>query len=200
MKESVYNLEVQNKSIENKIVFGLERVTEAFRVMLWEKAKEYKLSPIQIQILIFINNHDNRLCTVSYLANEYNMTKATISDSVKSLLQKELIVKLIDEDDSRSYRIGLTAKGNDLALQLADYSDTMLNPIESLSIDNKSFLWEIISKLIRDLQRSGAISMQRMCYTCSYYSEKDNSAFCNLLNQQLHTTDIRLDCPEHKSS
>lgn len=200
MKESVYNLEVQNKSIENKIVFGLERVTEAFRVMLWEKAKEYKLSPIQIQILIFINNHDNRLCTVSYLANEYNMTKATISDSVKSLLQKELIVKLIDEDDSRSYRIGLTAKGNDLALQLTDYSDTMLNPIKSLSIDNKSFLWEIISKLIRDLQRSGAISMQRMCYTCSYYSEKDNSAFCNLLNQQLHTTDIRLDCPEHKSS
>jgi hypothetical protein len=54
MKKSSFDLEHQNSKIESKIVASLERISEAFRVLLWNESKENSLSPIQIQILIFI--------------------------------------------------------------------------------------------------------------------------------------------------
>ena len=90
MKYSSFNLNEQNQKIESRIVVALERISEAFRVLLWNESKENSLSPIQIQILIFIYFHSTEKCKVGYLADEFNMTKATISDSVKVLLSKEL--------------------------------------------------------------------------------------------------------------
>jgi len=48
-----------------------------------------KVSPIQIQILLFCASHKQENLKVSFLANEFDLTKATISDSVKVLIKKE---------------------------------------------------------------------------------------------------------------
>ena len=88
---SVFNLENQNANLDNKIVAGLERLSQVFRILLWEKAKEHSLSPIQIQLLIFIRHHSADKTTISYLAQEFNFTKPTISDAIKILEQKKLV-------------------------------------------------------------------------------------------------------------
>ncbi|WP_332911571.1 MarR family winged helix-turn-helix transcriptional regulator [Algoriphagus boritolerans] len=111
MKHSTFNLNEQNQKIESRIVVALERISEAFRVLLWNESKENSLSPIQIQILIFIHFHDLEKCKVGYLADEFNMTKATISDSVRVLLSKELVTKETDPIDTRSYTLSLTDEG-----------------------------------------------------------------------------------------
>ena len=54
MEKSSFHLTEQNQKIESRIVVALERISEAFRVLLWNESKENSLSPIQIQILIFI--------------------------------------------------------------------------------------------------------------------------------------------------
>ena len=108
MKHSSFNLNEQNQKIESRIVVALERISEAFRVLLWNESKENSLSPIQIQILIFIYFHSLEKCKVGYLADEFNMTKATISDSVKILLSKELVTKETDPIDTRSFSLSLT--------------------------------------------------------------------------------------------
>ena len=41
MKKSAFDLEHQNLSIESKIVASLERVSQAFRVLLWNESKEF---------------------------------------------------------------------------------------------------------------------------------------------------------------
>ena len=79
--------------IENKIIVGLERVSEAFKSLLWEKAKLHGLSPIQIQILLFIQTHRRELCSVSHLAQEFEVTKPTVSDAVRVLDKKGLVEK-----------------------------------------------------------------------------------------------------------
>ena len=79
--------------LNQKIVNSLERISQAFRVLLWNESKEYGLSPIQIQILIFLFTHSPEKRKISYLAREFDMTKATISDSVKVLFQKSLVTK-----------------------------------------------------------------------------------------------------------
>src|SRR5690554_5951150 len=115
MKHSSFHLTEQNQKIESRIVVALERISEAFRVLLWNESKENSLSPIQIQILIFIYFHSTEKCKVGYLADEFNMTKATISDSVKVLLSKELLTKETDPIDTRSFSLLLTNEGKKIA-------------------------------------------------------------------------------------
>ncbi|REJ83799.1 MAG: MarR family transcriptional regulator [Bacteroidetes bacterium] len=199
MSKSDFNLTIQNKSTESKIVASLERIAQAFRVLLWQESKEHSLSPIQVQILIFLRFHSEEKRKVSYLADEFNMTKATISDTVKTLEQKQLITKETEQHDTRSYIIGLTTKGKEIADQTASFSREIYKPIESLSPDDKENLLLSMLNIIRHLNKTGIITIQRMCMTCNYYeySEKSQKHFCRLLNQNLKTTDLRIDCPEH---
>jgi DNA-binding MarR family transcriptional regulator len=193
---SVFNLESQNANLDNKIVAGLERLSQVFRILLWEKAKEQSLSPIQIQLLIFIAYHSQEKTTISYLAKEFNFTKPTISDAIKTLEQKGLITKSIDEKDTRSYTIQLTELGK----KAVEETDNFTNPITEIICktdpNEKLILWENISSLILQLNKLDIISVQRTCYNCKHYTVSNEMNFCNLLNQQLDIQNIRIDCEE----
>jgi len=57
MHQSDFNLIHQNQNTESKIVASLERIAQAFRVLLWQESKEFALMPIQVQVLIFLLHH-----------------------------------------------------------------------------------------------------------------------------------------------
>ncbi len=196
---SASNLAKQNSSIDNKIVAGLERLSQVFRILLWEKAKAFSLSPIQIQLLIFIRHHSPDKATISYLAREFNFTKPTISDAVKVLEQKKLVRKLADATDTRSYTIQLTAAGKKIVAETENYTDTLTALIGRINEKNKLILWQNISDLITQLNRLGIIGVQRTCVNCKHYKTRNNAPFCNLLNQRLATKDIRIDCEEFEN-
>ncbi len=196
--KSPFDLNRQNKKIESKIVVALERISEAYRVLLWNESKENALSPIQIQVLIFLLFHTKEQCKVSYLAQEFNMTKATISDSVKLLLQKGLIQKFDDPIDTRSYIIGLTDEGKLTAKKSANFAFSIEKPLGSLTNEQKETILSGLLKLIYELNRAGIITIQRMCFTCSHYQNNNGKHYCKLLQSKLVTMDLRVDCPEHE--
>jgi DNA-binding MarR family transcriptional regulator len=195
---SVFNLNDQNEDLDSKITVGLEKIASVFRYLIWEDAKDLKLSPIQLQILIFVNYHSSEYATVSYLSKEFSVTKPTISDAVKSLELKELIQKNIDLNDSRSYTIQLTNFGKEYVLKSESFASPLLQLIQDVDTQSKKQLWETLSKLIYQLHQKDIITVQRICYSCSFYSEKAGKSYCNLLNKDLKKEDIRIDCPEHK--
>lgn len=199
MSKSDFDLSYQNKSIESKIVISLERIAQAFRVLLWQESKEHSLSPIQVQVLIFLYYHSEEKCKVSYLADEFSMTKATISDTVKTLEQKKLIEKSYEPHDTRSYIIKLTNTGKAIADKVSLFSKEILKPVDKLYMEDKQSLLLSLLNIIRHLNQSGVITLQRMCMTCVNYKLTENGQqhFCKLLNQKLHVTDLRIDCPEH---
>jgi len=199
MNKSSFHLTEQNQKIESRIVVALERISEAFRVLLWNESKQNSLSPIQIQILIFISFHSVEKCKVGYLANEFNMTKATISDSVKVLLSKGLVTKEIDPIDTRSYTLSLTDEGKKIAKKASFFASSIEQPIEKLTEEQKIIMLNGLLKLIYDLNKSGIITIQRMCFNCSYYKTEKGLHYCNLLNTKLAESEIRVDCPEHKT-
>jgi DNA-binding MarR family transcriptional regulator len=193
---SVFNLDNQNANLDSKIVAGLERLSQVFRILLWEKAKKHSLSPIQIQLLIFIRHHSADKTTISYLAQEFNFTKPTISDAIKILEQKKLIQKSIDKNDTRSYTINLTAAGKKIVLETEDFANPVTEIIFKTSDTDKIVLWENVSNLIVRLNKLEIISVQRTCFNCKYYSIKNKNHFCNLLDLKLFTQNIRIDCGE----
>ena len=195
---SSFNLNEQNSKIESKIVVALERISEAFRVLLWNESKGNSLSPIQIQILIFLFFHPDKKSRVGYLANEFNMTKATISDSIKALFKKGFIEKQEDRKDSRSFTIHLTEEGKSVAKRASTFASAIEKPITSLDNLQKEAMLNGLLKLIHDLNQAGVITTQRMCFTCSNYRMENGKHYCNLLKTYLAEEEIRIDCPEHE--
>ncbi len=196
MSKSIFNIPFQHNDLNSKIVIGLERISEVFRTLLWEHAKNIGLSPIQIQILIFIAYHKKGLCTVSHLAKEFNLTKPTISDAVKALEKKELITKNKIATDSRSYYISLSVKGKDLVSKTEDFANPIKKQLENFETSQQESLFQSIASLIYKLNRTGVLSVQRTCYACKFYEKGKKNDYCNLINTDLKSTDIRLDCPE----
>lgn len=196
MDQSDFDLVWQHQSVESKIVASLERISEAFRVLLWQESKEFGLSPIQVQVLIFLLYHSSDKRKVSYLAAEFNMTKATISDTIKILEQKGLISREYGQADARSYVIHLTPIGREVAGRTSLFTGQIRQPIEQMQQENKDELLLSLLQIIRYLNRAGVITIQRMCMSCLYYSSLDKGHYCRLLHQQLLVTDLRIDCPD----
>lgn len=197
---SIFNLITQNQDLDSKIVAGLERLSQVFKTLLWEKAKAHGLSPIQIQILIFLQYHSIEKSTVSYLAKEFSVTKPTISDAIKILEQKQLIGKFPDGKDSRSYIIQLTDAGKNIVMETEDFPDPLTNFFGTTKQEEKEVIWNNISDLILRLNKADIINVQRTCYNCRYYSYDGEEHFCNLLNIMLEKKHIRIDCPEFELS
>jgi len=196
MRKSIFNPENQQQDTASKIVAGLERISEAFKALLWEKAKVLGLSPIQIRILLFVAYHKDALCNVSHLAKEFNITKPTVSDAVRILANKELIVKDFSSSDSRSYTILLSEKGNDIVAQTENFADPLKKQFDGMPSKDLELLFQNISKVIYGLHRNNILSVQRTCYGCAFYDKRTSGDYCKLLETSLMPKDIRLDCPE----
>lgn len=196
MDNSIFNTTTQQENLSNKIVVGLERISEAFKVLLWNQAKVLGLSPIQIQILIFIAYHKEALCNVSHLAKEFNVTKPTISDAVKVLEKKGFIKKIPSSIDSRSYSMLLSDHGKKVVETTNTFANPIKNQVEKIEGENLESLYTSLSQLIYNLNKVGILNVQRTCYACIFYEQKNNQHFCNFLEKPLADKEIRIDCPE----
>ncbi|MFD2824358.1 MarR family winged helix-turn-helix transcriptional regulator [Lacinutrix iliipiscaria] len=196
MTKSAFNIKQQETNLTSKIVVGLERVSEAFKVLLWEHAKAIGLSPIQIQILIFIAHHKQEYCNVSHFAQEFNVTKPTISDAVKVLVNKGFVVKEYSSTDSRRYSVFLSDIGQDIVSQTEGFANPIQKELNKINHSDLEMLYKSITNLIYGLNKTGQLSVQRMCYSCKFYESINKNHFCHYLNQKLNDKDIRVDCAE----
>jgi len=199
MNDSVFNPQNQETDLSSKIVAGLERISEAFKVLLWEKATELGVSPIQIQILIFIAYHKPALCNVSHLAKEFNVSKPTISDAIRVLNKKGIIEKDVSSADNRSYTIKLSDRGLDIVSQTENFAHPIKKTLNQIETANLNALYKTLSTLIYQLNRNGVLTVQRTCYGCKFYKKNTNAHYCNLLEKELLDADIRVDCPEYEN-
>lgn len=187
---------MHDNDLSRKISTGLERISQAYKALLWNKAKVFGLSPIQIQILIFLAHHKRELCNVSMLAQEFNVTKPTISDAIRVLEKKGIIIKDHSLSDNRSYTILLSGLGEEVVKQTEDFDAPVTLQVEGLKTKEKEALFRILGKLIFQLNRMGILTVQRTCYGCKFYQKHTDSHYCNLLEKPLLDSEIRLDCPE----
>jgi DNA-binding MarR family transcriptional regulator len=196
MSKSAFDLTKQNTSVDHKIVVALERIAEAFRVLLWEEAKKTGLSPIQIQILMFLNFHEDLAVTPSYVAREFNVTKATITDSLRILVDKELITREKAGTDARSYYLRLTSTGRKVARDTSAFTQELQDAIKTLSPAVRDYFYEGLYGVVSQLNKRSIISAPRMCQNCQFFGEEDGGHYCYYLQIPLPPTEMRVDCPE----
>ena len=192
-KLSAFNPECQAESVSSKVVVALERVSQAFRVMLWNEGKLYGLSPIQIQLLTFLLHYPEEKRTVTFLAGFFNMTKATISDAVKALESKGYLTRKVVVTDSRSSSLHLTREGKAIARKVEKFAAPLQNIVDQLPGKEQGLLLEQLQTLIHQLNGEQILSPQSMCFNCAHYAKKKGH-FCNVLSTPLSAAELRFEC------
>jgi len=199
-QESPFNPAYQNTRKEAQVTVALERISEAFRVMLWQEGRQNGLSPVQMQTLIFILHHPAAQATVSYLAAEFNMTSATVSDSVRVLVGKGLLERRSIASDARSHVLALTDKGRETAEKAAHFANALTESVLQLPNATVAALQSGLVELIGHLNSKGIVSVQRMCLNCRFHGTGGQTGhYCHLLGKELALRDLRIDCPEHEA-
>jgi len=185
---------------EFKISLVLSKLSDFYRQSLWSQAQPHGISPIQVQLILFVRNHSSALNKVSHLAKEFQMTKATISDSVRVLVDKKLLRKVSEVNDKRSFSLQLTTRGEELANAIESHQDDFLKVLSKLESGKKVGLFKGLFELLNKLNEEGLIPIQRMCFNCGFYDgDKQSSHRCSFLQKTLETADIRIDCDDFES-
>jgi DNA-binding MarR family transcriptional regulator len=201
--EPVFEPSSQHGDVGSKVVASLERLSQVFRVLLREEAQEHDLSPVQAQFLVHLLFHDIELRRVSRLAEEFNLTQATVSDAVSTLVRKGLIRREPWPEDKRVITLRLTPAGRKLADELSTWANTVKEHLNSSSPEEKEIVMRFLMRLITSLQKSGVITVSRMCITCRFFRRDEHPGsesphHCALLDVPPSGPDLRIDCPEHE--
>lgn len=200
---------VQNSDRDARIVAALERLARVFRLLLWEEAEPRGLSPLQIQVLVHLRHHGAALRRVGRLAEEFQVTPATVSDAVSTLASKGLVRKETSERDRRVSILELTPEGGAAADAVSGWAGAVHREVaggrSAVSPEDREAALRFLLGLIESLQRAGVVTEARMCGTCRFFGRgegpgDDRPHFCHLLEKPLATADLRLDCPEHEAS
>ncbi len=182
-----------------KIIASIERLSTVFRTALQERASELGLSPLQIQIILFVAYHERESCSVSAMAQEFAIKKPTVSDAVRVLLEKKLLLKKQDTADARAFAVQLSAKGKKFLGELSGLTSFFLESMESMDEEEVASVWSGMVILMKHLQASNMIPV-RMCYSCRHFGEDNENGspyYCHLMDSPLTMNDIRIDCAEH---
>jgi len=178
-----------------KIIEGLERISEIFRIQLWRESLKYKLNPTQSLILLSLRQHSH--LTQKDIQNLLSTDKTTISKSVKSLEEKKLIEKIIDPNDQRKKYIYLTPKGKKITKELSLFYKIFLQVLKKFPFSQEE-IYEFIYNFIYNSYKLNFIDTQKMCFTCKFFSSQNGENYCSYLNKTLYKRDIQVDCTDHR--
>ncbi len=189
--------------IDTTIVSVLEKLSQVQRTLMWEVGKREKRSPMQIQFLQYIQRHPAKLCTVSQIARDFDLTKATVSDAVSTLESKNLVHKSTGEMDKRSFTLVLTADGKKTTKRIARWSDVLQKQIGKFSEDEKQNVLLFLMELVKSLFDEGVINVPRLCILCSNFKrdadpESDRPHYCSITGKYVSESDLTAGCSTFK--
>lgn len=142
------------QNIDHQLVRAIARLTQICRALQIQDGKSSGLSPIQVQILIYLDQHPGTNHTLSDLVMEFHSTKASLSESVQNLLVKKLISKKPGKADRRSQLISLTSRGKKLAHKVRGNDLIMFAAIRGMSLTNKHILLDCLFKITEPARSS----------------------------------------------
>jgi len=181
-----------------KLVAALERVGQALRAQMWQGARQHGQSPTQLQVLLRLASDPPARRRIGVLAAELDVTHPTVSDAVAVLRRKGLV-----ERTDRTAALGLTPGGRTMAAALAAWDQRTRGQLADAPAADKDATLRLVLDLIAGLQRSGAITVARMCVTRRFFRRdahphSDRLHHCPLVDAPMGTGELRVECAEHE--
>lgn len=196
-------LGTQHQNARAKCAFALERIGNAIFHL---KRKYYfgeGLSVAQGDILLLLASRSNSKPGVSTVSAEFSLTQATISDAVRSLVQKGFVVKTTSKRDKRFTELKLTKKGLRVVRRISEWQSELVESLNCLTDGESIELMLSLMEVVGSLVTSGILSVARICYLCRFFMQvegKPYKNYCSLLEKELPSSELRVNCEDFQKA
>jgi DNA-binding MarR family transcriptional regulator len=148
---------------------ALYRISQAIGHLLRIRGEETKLSPAQVQALLFLRFARPGVHTIGGLAERLGVSYATASGVADALERKGLIQRQPSPQDARTVTLLLTESGNAQAVELEPVLDDLEEAIAQLPEQEQEALLHATQAIVRKLQDKGHVRVYEMCWNCQFF-------------------------------
>ncbi len=198
-RKSLPRFDETSEPLASRIATGLHKIGLAMKQQAWQQANDEGLSATQGQILAALATHGAQ--TGSELTQRLGVTLPTISDSVRALVEKQLVIKSPDPRHPRATLISLTIRGAQVGARARSWPEFVAASITELAADEQRAFFSGVVKVIRGLQEHGQIPVAGMCVTCTHFQPNVRPGasphHCAFIDAPLAGDQVRIDCPDH---
>ncbi|MEE6177983.1 MarR family winged helix-turn-helix transcriptional regulator [Mycobacterium sp. 050134] len=188
----------RHPSLDSKVIAALDEVGDALHVLARRVADRHELSSTQMRVLVWLYVGPPPQARSSALAQELNVSDATVSDAVAALLRKKLVTSRRDPDDGRSRQLVLTASGRRIAASASRWTAPAEVAASRLDRAEAEALLDGLVTLIGKLHGAGLVSVSRACSTCTQLGVLGpRSYWCKFYDSALPVDELRVDCVDH---
>ncbi|ARU57050.1 MarR family transcriptional regulator [Oleiphilus messinensis] len=174
----------------------IERISNLLRAEERKAGAQHGLQTVQIEVLYYLF-HCNRFSNTPAAVTEYmQLTKGTVSQTIRVIESKGLIEKQTDPLDKRVVHLLLTAEGKSVL------ASSMPPPVFKEALANLGDEIEpALQHLLLALQQATHSKGFGVCNSCKHCKPATGDTFfCGLTNEPLSIGDIELICREHSES
>lgn len=191
-----------HENVPAKVAAALERIGQALRVLAQREAYDCGLSPIQLQLLLRVAVDPPERRRPGVLAREFDVSPASLSESIAALERKGLLERRRVGEDRRGFSLALTASGEQLARRLEPIAEPLEDAVATLPSAEQVALVSSLYRVIAELQGRDVVTVARMCVSCRHFRPDAHAGerphHCALLDTALAERSLRIDCPEHE--
>ncbi len=151
------------------------------------------INPAQKAALAYLARANRFSRSPSHAAEYLSSTRGTVSQTLKALTRKGLIVERRSTTDKRSISYDVTRAGTKL-LDSQSLSHAALDGFSHPEIDQ---LITLLTSLARNALRAQGSKSFGVCLTCRFHREREDGAYCSLLDEPLLPAEAQEICHEH---
>lgn len=179
----------------------VERVGALLRARARRNGAALGLQPVHLQVLDYLARCNRFSNTPAALTAWLQATKGTVSQSLKLLEERGLLVKTPDAEDRRVLRLSLTDEGRRVLQQLAA-EDALGSALGSVlageDAASLSAAEQVLERCLRALQRDSGFDGFGQCRSCRHLQQPRSGEFsCGLTGEPLAALETEQLCQEH---
>lgn len=151
------------------------------------------LNPTQRAALSYLSQANRFSRSPSQVAEFMAATRGTVSQTLKALARKELIIEIRSQIDRRWISYDVTKKGMSI-LNGPKTIDDALNSIEPLAMMP---LADGLENLLREALKLRGRKQFGLCRNCKYHRKEKPGGYCLLLEEKLKSKEVYQICHEY---
>ncbi len=181
----------------NDELFNLiERLANLLRQETRLEGQSLGLQPIQQEALYYLSTCNRYSDTTLAVTEFLGLTKGTVSQSLKILESKALIIKVKDKRDKRITHLKVTEAGHEFLMKTCP-PQKFTDAITSLSIDEEFETKTLLKKVLSNYQQATGRTAFGVCKHCKFNRKTSDGILCDLTKEALSRDDIMLICREY---